>query len=157
MINIEKVNCIEDAKNCDELLTNLIQSEREFNNNIKSDYVVKDFFEKIYNNDNNVIFCAKIDNEIVGYIYCRFDLDCTGPMLHQEALIDGLYVKNEYRRRGIASNLISHAKKWVEDKNIKCLYINVLEENRYAMNLYYKNGFENFERKLKLGEKSANT
>ena len=68
MLNIEKVNCTEDAKICDELLTNLIQSEREFNNNIKSDYVVKDFFEKIYNNDSNVIFCAKIDKEIVGYI-----------------------------------------------------------------------------------------
>ena len=157
MINIEKVDCIEDAKICDELLTNLIQSEREFNNNIKSDYVVKDFFEKIYNNDNNVIFCAKIDKEIVGYIYCRRDYDCNGPMLYQEALIDGLYVKGEYRRRGIASNLIAHAKKWVEDKKIKNLYINVLEQNRDAMNLYYKNGFENFERKLKLGEKSANT
>ena len=36
MINIEKVDCIEEAKICDELLTNLIQSEREFNNNIKS-------------------------------------------------------------------------------------------------------------------------
>ena len=45
MINIEKVDCIEDAKICDELLTNLIQSEREFNNNIKSDYVVKDFLQ----------------------------------------------------------------------------------------------------------------
>ena len=43
------------------------------------------------------------------------------------------------------------------DKKIKNLYINVLEQNRDAMNLYYKNGFENFERKLKLGEKSANT
>lgn len=157
MINIEKVDCIEEAKICDELLTNLIQSEREFNNNIKSDYVVKDFFEKIYNNDNNVIFCAKIDKEIVGYIYCRLDYDCNGPMLYQEALIDGLYVKGEYRRRGIASNLIAHAKKWVEDKKIKNLYINVLEQNIDAMNLYYKNGFENFERKLKLGEKSANT
>ena len=156
MLNIEKVDCIEDAKICDELLTNLIQSEREFNNNIKSDYVVKDFFEKIYNNDNNVIFCAKIDKEIVGYIYCRLDYDGNGPMLYQEALIDGLYVKGEYRRRGIASNLIAHAKKWVEDKKIKNLYINVLEQNRDAMNLYYKNGFENFERKLKLGEKSAN-
>ena len=157
MLNIEKVNCTEDAKICDELLTNLIQSEREFNNNIKSDYVVKDFFEKIYNNDSNVIFCAKIDKEIVGYIYCKLDYDCNGPMLHQEALIDGLYVKGEYRRRGIASKLIAHAKKWVEDKKIKNLYINVLEQNRDAMILYYKNGFENFERKLKLGKKSANT
>ena len=72
-------------------------------------------------------------------------------MLHQEALIDGLYVKNEYRRRGIASNLIAHAKKWVKDKNIENLYINVLEGNMEAMNLYYKNGFKNFEKKLKLG------
>ena len=58
MINIEKVNCIEDAKICDELLTKLIQSERKFNKNIKYNNIVKDFFEKIYNNDNNVIFCA---------------------------------------------------------------------------------------------------
>lgn len=153
MINIEKVNCDEDANKCDELLTELIQSEREFNNNIKNDYVVNDFFNKIYNDESNIIFCAKINKEIVGYIYCRFDSDDKGPMLHQEALIDGLYVKKEHRRRGIASALIQYTKKWAKDKNVKNLYINVLEKNVDAINLYYKNGFENFERKLKLVEK----
>ena len=36
MINIKKVNCIEDAKICDELLTKLIQSERKFNKTTKT-------------------------------------------------------------------------------------------------------------------------
>jgi len=152
MVNIEQINCNEDAKICDKLLTELIQSEHKFNNNIKKDYVVKDYFEKIYNNDNNIIFCAKIDKKIVGFIYCRLDFDNNGPMLYKEALIDGLYVKNEYRKRGIASTLIEYAKMWAKDKGVKKLYINVLEKNKNAMNLYYKKGFKNFEKKLELDE-----
>ena len=49
MVDIEQINCNEDAKICDKLLNELIQSEHKFNNNIKKDYVVKDYFEKIYN------------------------------------------------------------------------------------------------------------
>ena len=122
MVNIKQINCNEDAKICDKLLTELIQSEHKFNNNIKKDYVVKDYFEKI-------------DKKIVGFIYCRLDFDNNGPMLYKEALIDGLYVKNEYRKRGIASTLIEYAKIWAKDKGVKKLYINVLEKNKNAMNL----------------------
>ena len=41
---------------------------------------------------------------------------------------------------------------WAKDKGVKKLYINVLEKNKNAMNLYYKKGFKNFEKKLELDE-----
>ena len=149
-MQIEKVVTIKDAKKCDELLTKLIQSEKKYNSNINEKYVVKNCFEKIYNEKNNVIYVAKIENEIVGYIYCKIDSIEYGPTIEQEALIDGLYVDENYRKQGIATALINSVKEWAKENEIKYLFINVLEKNKNALSLYYKNNFKDFEKKLKL-------
>ena len=144
-MQIEKVVTIKDAKKCDELLTKLIQSEKKYNSNINEKYIVKDYFEKIYNEKNNVIYVAKIENEIVGYIYCKIDSIKNGPTIELEALIDGLYVDENYRKQGIATALMNSVKEWSKENEVKYLFLNVLEKNKNAMNLYYKNNFKNFE------------
>lgn len=149
-MQIEKVKSLEDAKKCDELLTNLIHSEKEYNSNINESYIVKNWFEKVYNEKNNVIYVAKIENKIVGYIYCKIDSVENGPTLELEALIDGLYVDKNYRKQGIATALMNTVKEWAKENGVKYLFLNVLEENKNAISLYYKNNFKNFERKLKL-------
>lgn len=149
MINIDFVKKIDEAKKCDELLTKLIQSEKRFNDNINKNYIVNNWFEKVYNEKNNIIFIAKDNNKIVGYIYCKIDSIEDGPTSNLEALIDGLYVEKEYRNQGIATKLINFAINWAKEKNVKNIYLNVLEKNKDAINLYYKKGFKNFERKLK--------
>lgn len=149
-MEIEKVTTIEDAKKCNELLTKLIKSEKKYNNNINEKYEVTEWFEKVYNEKYNTIYVAKIENKIVGYIYCKINSIDNGPTLKREGLIDGLYVEEEYRKQGIATKLMEAAKEWAKKMEIKYVFLNVLEENKNAMNLYLKNEFKNFERKLKL-------
>lgn len=149
-MKIEIVKSLEEAKKCDELLTKLVQSEKEYNNNINENYIVKNWFEKLYNEKNNVLYVAKVENKIVGYIYCKIDSIENGPTIKLEALIDGLYVDKNYRKQGIATELMNNVKEWAKEKGVKYLFLNVLEENKNAMSLYYKNNFKNFERKLKL-------
>lgn len=149
-MKIERVDNIEDAKICDELLTKLIHSERQFNENIREEYVVSEWFEKVYKEKNNVIFVAKFGEKIVGYIYCKINSCENGPTVEHEALIDGLYVDEMYRKQGIATALMEKVKEWAIEMDVKYLFLNVLEKNESAMKLYYKNNFENFERKLRL-------
>lgn len=148
-MKIERLDNVEDAKICDELLTKLFHSERKFYDNIREDYVVKEWFEKVYNKKNNAIFVAKCDKKIVGYIYCRVDSIENGPTIELEALIDGLYVDEEFRKQGIATALLDMAKQWAKEMNVKYLFLNVFEKNENAMNLYYKNCFEDCEKKLR--------
>lgn len=147
---IEKVENLKDAKTCDELLTKLVQSERIYNENINDKYVVNNWFEKIYNKNNNIIYVAKDNNKIVGYIYCKITSIENGPTIQLEALIDGIYVLEDYRNQGIATALINKIKEWAKQKNIKYLLLNVLEENENAIRLYYKEGFLDFQKELRI-------
>ena len=138
---IKKVDKIDEANKCDELLTKLILSEKEYNENINDFFAVIDYFSHIYKRDNGSIFIAK-DNDIVGYIYIKQkEIDPTEK--NKEAIIDGLYVEEEYRHQGIAKKLINEAKKWASDNDIKYISINVLYDNDIAKQLYYNEGFKN--------------
>ncbi len=149
-MNIEFVNNYEEAIKCNELLTKLIKSEKEFNENINENYKVSEWFENFYNNSMNVIIVAKDNEVIVGYLFCRITTVDNGPMIEHEALLDGLYVESEYRNKGIATQLINSAKKWCMDRDVKYLNLEVYENNVAALNLYHKAGFKELERKLRL-------
>lgn len=148
-IKIEKVNSKIDALECNKLLEKLIQSERQFNNNINQEFKVNNWFENYYNENNNAIFVAKENEKIIGYVYVQITSVDDGPMKNKEALIDGLYIVDNYREQGISKTLMSTAEKWAKENDVKYLYVNVLEDNIKAVNLYKKLNFNNFEMKLK--------
>lgn len=148
---IKKVDNINDAIECDKLVTKLVNSESKYDTNMKSDYVVKNYFEKIYNNDNSIIFIAKDDdNTVIGYAFCKITTSDEGPYINHVALIDGLYVNEEYRHRGIATKLIEECKTWAKQAGAGIIELNVSSGNMNAISLYEKIGFKDFERKLRL-------
>ena len=53
---IKKVDNIEEAIECNKLLTKLVKSESKYDTNLKSDYAVTNYFENIYNNNNNITY-----------------------------------------------------------------------------------------------------
>lgn len=146
---IVKVDNLEEARKCNELLTLLIENEAKYNENINKNYIVNNWFENLYNMENNVLYVAKENEEIVGYIYCKINTGENGPTNNLEALIDGLYVLEEYRKKGIATALINKAKQWCRNKNVKYIMINVLEDNKTALNLYSKLNFTDYEKTLR--------
>lgn len=146
---IVKVDNLEEARKCNELLTLLIENEAKYNENINKNYIVNNWFENLYNMENNVLYVAKENEEIVGYIYCKINTGENGLTNNLEALIDGLYVLEEYRKKGIATALINKAKQWCRNKNVKYIMINVLEDNKTALNLYSKLNFNDYEKTLR--------
>ena len=146
---IKKVSCIEEAKECDKLLTLLIQDEKKYNENTKDDYKLDNWYPNLIDKDNNQLFIAVYNNEIVGYAYVKIITSSDSPEIYTEASISGIYVKENYRRQGIATKLINEAKKWCINKGVSYLKLNVLEGNRIALNLYKKLGFNDFSRVLR--------
>ena len=146
---IKKVSCIEEAKECDKLLTLLIQDEKKYNENTKDDYIVDNWYPNLIDKDNSQLFIAVYNNEIVGYAYVKIITSSDSPEIYTEASISGIYVKENYRRQGIATKLINEAKKWCINKGVSYLKLNVLEGNRTALNLYKKLGFNDFSRVLR--------
>lgn len=60
------------AEKCDELLTKLIEDEKKYNNKINEFFIVVDYFKNVINDDNNILLCYKMDENVVGYIFFKY-------------------------------------------------------------------------------------
>ena len=76
---------------------------------------------------------AKVNEQTVGYI--SYSVAC------DEADIESVVVKNEFRRRGIAYALVQQAEQSLKGKGVKKLFLEVRENNLSARSLYQKSGF----------------
>lgn len=128
------------ANICDNLLTKLIQDERQYDDSINENFVVKDYFKNVINNKDNILLCYEEDKIIKGYIYLKLVNNDN----KKGYLIDGLYVDNEYRNNGIATKLIENALNVIKKANISVVDINVMANNSVAINLYKRFGFNEF-------------
>lgn len=139
---IKEVKSIADANICDQLLTKLIQDERKYNDTIDENYIVVNHFNKILNNKDIVLLAYYLKEEIVGYILIRKTSDKT-------CLLDGLFVLENYRNRGIANELLTEAIKICKKLEVKYVDINVMAKNEVARHIYEKLGFSTYEIKLR--------
>lgn len=125
------------ANICDELLTKLIQDERQYDDSIDENFIVKDYFKNIIKKENDILLCYEENDNVIGYIY----LKAINNNNKKGYLIDGLYVEETYRNRGIATKLINEAIKVIKDTDSKFIDINVLANNLTAYKLYKSLGF----------------
>ena len=123
----------------DNLLTLLIEDECQYDNNLVTNFKVKDFYKYMAIKKGHYLFVATYKDEIVGYIY-GYLKDNDNLEENRIAMIDALYVIKEYRGHHIAKDLINYFVNHVKNvtKNIE---INVMAQNKIARNLYYKLGF----------------
>ena len=129
---IIKVNSIDDCKICDNFLTLLIQDERKYDTTIDEKFVVKDYFVNMINNQN-ILLLYKNENKPIGYIFAK--------KIDDKYLIDGLYIDINFRNKGIATKLIRVIIKEIYSLGDYEIFINVLKENKVAVNLYKNIGF----------------
>lgn len=104
---------------------------------IKSREVLKQLFNEYkseynpINNDYTFVCAYKLDNKYVGFVIYT--------ILYENAEIIDLYVSSDYRRRGIAKELL---KKVIDNKNIKNITLEVNINNKNAIMLYNSVGFK---------------
>lgn len=134
------------AEVCDDLLTKLIQDERQYNKFIDGKFIVKDYFKNVIKDDNNILLCYEEDNLVVGYVFLKQVVcdDVNG------YLIDGLFVEKEYRNRGIATKLLKESLNIVKDKDICFVDVGAMAENKTSLNLYKSLGFKEFKINLRI-------
>ena len=140
-MEIREVKTIEEARMCNHLLTELIRDESKYNKNLADNFVVNNYFENIYLNKNNLLLISVIDNEIVGYAFAK---KISSDEIIKSVLIDGIYVIESARNKGIATKLIERIQKWCKEKEIDEIKIKVVIANKSAYNLYKKLGFDDY-------------
>lgn len=95
------------------------------------------FFSELQSNDRVEVLVAKLDDRIVGFLALwRMDEDVEG------TTSIGISVHPDYWNRGIATSLIREAIKLAEEKGVKKLIIETLEENSAMKHIAEKLGFK---------------
>jgi len=88
------------------------------------------------------VFVAQLNGEIVGFIYFVHSLRMFFEVSKQVALISDMYVKPEFRRRGIGSLLLEKCFEHLRKLDIKHVMLSVLSENLAAVKFYEKTWFQ---------------
>ena len=85
--------------------------------------------------DKNYVYLVALDeDQIVGYAGCVISYD--------ESDITNIAVMDEYRRMGIACELLQQMFKLLSQKGVSTVFLEVRQSNFAAQNLYNSVGFE---------------
>ena len=104
------------------------------------------FQEFIANENHGKSWLIYQNNEIAGYVILTFifSFEYKG----QIAFIDELYIKENFRGKGIGNKTIHFIKEQVPKLSLKLLYLEVENHNESAQKLYIANDFVFHNRKL---------
>ncbi|HUV71918.1 MAG TPA: GNAT family N-acetyltransferase [Clostridia bacterium] len=110
----------------------------------------KAYFEKIFTDENTVIFVAEEKGDLLGLVHIFIQEVRSVPILRPRklAVIDNLVVKKEFRKKGIGKQLMKEAEAWAKNKKASLIELNVWEFNQKARTFYQKIGFETISRKM---------
>lgn len=93
------------------------------------------------------VILAKIANEAVGFALVRVVSSVLYSTPHAE--LTELYVMEDFRQRGIASDLIAFAENVASQKGARSILIQTGDDNLPALALYKKHGYEEYDLVLK--------
>ena len=86
----------------------------------------------------SILLVAEENKEIVGFILAHF----VQYGFFRYGTIDEFYVKKEFRGRGIGKKLIKEVMRKLQRMNVKMIIVGTEKENKGAIKLYKKVGFE---------------
>jgi len=100
--------------------------------------------KKAFQKNNVLILVAEEKGHLIGYIWVKTHfLNYLKPK-KKVGYINELFVKKEFRGKGVSSKLMEKVLDWFKGQRIGFVSLGVFAQNSAAINLYKKFGFELF-------------
>jgi GNAT superfamily N-acetyltransferase len=108
-------------------------------------------FKRILADPDSIAFLATREGEAIGYILCMIKTRAESEFQYAKTtlLIDQIYVRDAYRKQGLAKALLDKAVDLAREKGIKEIGLNHWEANAAAGEFFAKNGFTYFNRQMR--------
>lgn len=102
---------------------------------------------QLLSNDSYGLAClVLLDGEAAGYFVLAFGFSIE--FRGRDAFIDELFVKEEFRGRGLGGAALRHAEGLCRERGIRALHLEVERENTAAQSVYRRAGFADHDRYL---------
>ena len=132
---------INDKDVLNNLITVFVKYEADnFDENNHNDFKFLSYIDKRIDNSEYMVYVDEEDNKIVGFILASFMRNNVIKKT-DEVKIDILYVDEEYRCKGIGTNLVNKVVDNCKSLGVKFLRIDNFVKNKEANDLYEKLGF----------------
>lgn len=121
-------------------------------------YVPTDAVEEVYQNflerslllEDRLLLVAEINGKLVGYAAAEIQTRSPLFRIAENGYINDVFVKEEFRKLGIAREFLAELKKWFKSKGIKYVELSVLAGNEVGKKTWAKFGFEDYEIKKRV-------
>lgn len=128
-----------------ELNKELFDFEDQFGHEYNTNWPFEDgktYFKKRLENKNSMNFVAIYKNKIIGYIVSFIDTyKYRDGKINPICEVENMFVKQEYRKKGIGKLLINAVKNAARKKKVKLLRVGAIAQNINAINFYRSQGF----------------
>ena len=113
---------------------------------------LRDFINVIWNDPEQEIVVAVTDGTICGFAIIHHINKPENPFMKERDLldIDEFCVDEAYRRKGVATDLITFIKGYAKEKGFHRIELNMWEFNRGALAFYESVGFETYRRYMEI-------
>lgn len=111
----------------------------------KSDTVeelAREFYDYI-NEEKGIIFLAEADECAVGFAQCGLRYDYVeGTDSSPVGYLEGIFVKEEYRKKGLAKNMLEACQKWAKQQGCTEFASDCELDNKESLQFHLQMGFE---------------
>ncbi len=136
---------LKDFESLKEIVSEMYKFEMKLDRYIEKDYIKRALAKKIEKNlraKKVAYFVADDNGTIVGYSGCEIEKAWDIMKLKKVGHLYHLYVRPDYRKRGVAEGLCRAAFSWFKQKNLHWYKILIYVNNPYVKNYYEKYGFK---------------
>lgn len=102
-----------------------------------------EYCKQILEKDDQTAFLAIENSEYIAFAYLSLRNDFVeGATSYPIAYLEGIYVKESYRKTGIASKLIQRSEQWAEENGSTQLASDVELNNEQSIQFHKRSGFK---------------
>ena len=102
---------------------------------------VQDYYHEQISSEDAAFYLAFEKQVPVGYICAQLQKRAPVYKYSQVGFIDGLFVKEEFRRIGVGKKLVELALSWFQEREIDRIQLNVASLNQPGIDFWKKCGF----------------
>ncbi|MEK6972518.1 MAG: GNAT family N-acetyltransferase [archaeon] len=106
--------------------------------------IYEKFLRLNFESKKGTVFIAEADKALVGYILVFIKDEIPIYENKKVGYVSDLYVKEQFRHKGISSELMNKAIGWFKQKKLKVAAIPLYAANKHAYSIYKKYGFMDY-------------
>lgn len=101
-------------------------------------------FRQVLDSPNSVLFVARLDSKVIGFIVGKKSSHYGGPLVVNDsvALLMFLTVDQNYRHKGIGTNLLFLFEGWAKKNGVNAISLHAFLKNTAAVGMFKKLGYE---------------